>query len=129
MSSPIIILVSVPRKPVFAGGDGDGQGDSKVAGTNYNATADIPCTGIKGAGPTCKAGAIRARDQIAIEVTIPSGTRTLLFDGKGEFVTHSSSQADGSAALRSRGKRDGDWQVISVGSETYRVPDVLVMGD
>ena len=37
-----VTLVSVPDKAAMAG-DGDGQGDAKVAGTNYNATAQIRC--------------------------------------------------------------------------------------
>lgn len=127
-----ITLVSVPAGNTMAPtpGDGDGQGDSKVAGTDYNATAEIPCTGIKGAGPTCKAGVTRSPDGIAIDIPLPGGTtRTLLFDAKGSFVTHRSAEADGSAALSSKGKREGDWQVIKVGPETYRVPDAFVVGD
>ena len=38
-------------------GDGDGQGDAKVAGTKYHATSIIPCAGYKGAAAgTCPAG-------------------------------------------------------------------------
>lgn len=124
-----VTLVSVPRRSTAASGDGDSQPDSKVAGTNYNATADIPCSGVKGGGPTCKAGVTRSPEQIAVEVIIPAGIRTLLFDAKGNFVTHSSSDADGSAALRSSSRREDDWQVITVGTEIYRVPDAFVLGD
>lgn len=126
-----ITLVSVPRgTPAARAGDGDGSGDSKVAGTSYNATAEVPCSGITGGGPTCKAGVTRKPDQIAIDLTLPGGkTRTLLFNGKGQFVTHASAQADGSAALQSGARRDGDWQVVTVGSEVYRIPDPFVLGD
>lgn len=124
-----ITLVSVPRKAAIAG-DGDGQGDAKVAGTNFNATADVPCSGIAGLGASCKAGVKRGPDQISVDITLPGNrTRTLLFDGKGKFVTHASAQADGSAALQSSAKREGDWQVVTVGGETYRIPDAFLLGD
>lgn len=120
-----VTLVSVPN----AGASTAEQPDAKVAGTNYNATADIPCSGTGGA-PTCKAGVVRGADQISIDIKLPSSaTRTLLFDGKGKFVTHASAQADGSAALRSSATREDDWTIVSVGAERYRIPDAFVLGD
>jgi hypothetical protein len=52
-----------------------------------------------------------------------------LFDGKGKFVTHGSSEADGSAALSSSSRREGDWTVVNVGKEQYRIPDAFIIGD
>lgn len=123
-----ITLVSVPRQTPSAG-EGDGQADAKVAGTDYNATADIPCTLPDAAAQTCRAGVTRGPEQIAIEISLPGGsTRVLLFDGKGKFVTHGSAQADGSAALTSAATREEDWTIVTVGKETYRIPDAFVMG-
>lgn len=111
-------------------GDGDGTGDAKVAGTTFNATAQIPCRGVGSRVTTCQAGVIRNPEQIAVEVSLPSGrTRRLLFDGKGKFVTIASSQADGTAAWKVSNRRDGDTTVIETGPETYRVPDAFVIGD
>lgn len=125
-----ITLVSVPEDRTGQSGEGDSQSDAKVAGTNYNATAEVPCKGPGTANGACKAGVTRGPDQIAVDITLPGGkTRTLLFDGKGKFITHRSAQADGSAALASAGKREGDWTVISVGPEQYRVPDAFTLGD
>jgi hypothetical protein len=122
-----VTLVSVPRARA---GDGDGQGDALVPGTNYNAVADIPCSGVGDARTSCKAGVTRSADQIAVDVTLANGgLRTLLFDGQGAFVTVSQSQADGSAAYDVAGRREDDWTVITAGPETYRVPDVFVRGD
>lgn len=126
-----ITLVSVPKRAaaVASSGDGDGKGDAKVAGTTFNATADVPCSGAGVSSGSCKAGVTRGPDQIAVDVTIGGGrTRTLLFDGRGAFVTHASAEADGSAALQSSGKREGDMQVIKVGPEIYRIPDAFLVG-
>lgn len=111
-------------------GKHDEPADAKVAGTDYNATADIPCT-LPASGPSsCRAGVKRGPDQIAIEVSLPDGgTRVLLFDGKGRFVTHGSAQSDGSAALASAASRAEDWTVVTVGPESYRIPDAFVLGD
>src|SRR5512139_3989840 len=75
--------------------------DATVVGTQYNATASVPCTHVGSSSPTCPAGVTRSPDQIAVEIDIPGGKRLLLFDGKGIFVTHGSAEADGSASLTS----------------------------
>lgn len=122
-----VTLVSVPRA---ASGDGDGQGDALVAGTKYNAVAEIPCSGVGDARTSCRAGVTRGAEQIAIDLTLANGgLRTLLFDGQGVFVTVSQSEADGSAAYTVSSRRDGDWTEIRMGPETYRVPDGFVRGD
>lgn len=124
-----VTLVSVPAGSGTPG-DGDGQGDAKVAGTAFNATAEIPCKGVSAKGPDCAAGVIRSPDQITVEVALPSGQpRVLLFDGKGKFVTVSTSEADGSAAYDISSKREGDWTVVTAGPEQYLVPDAFVLGD
>ncbi|QIK96774.1 hypothetical protein G7076_10315 [Sphingomonas sp. HDW15A] len=120
----------VAASPEAKLGDGDGQGDATVAGTDFQATARIPCRGVGSAAGTCQAGVTRGPDQIAVEVSLPSGrTRSLLFDGKGKFITIASSQADGTAAWKVSSRRDGDTTVIQAGPETYRVPDAFVVGD
>lgn len=107
----------------------EGQQDATVAGTQYNATASVPCAHVGASSPTCPAGVTRSPDQIAVEIDIPSGKRLLLFDGKGKFVTHGSAEADGSAALMSSARREADWTVVTVGKEQYRIPDAFVLGD
>ncbi|WP_226019552.1 hypothetical protein [Novosphingobium sp. FKTRR1] len=126
-----VTLVSVPANHA-AGGDGDGQGDAKVAGTDYNATAQIRCSGVKGAaGGTCEAGVKRDGETGAVvEVTLPGGgQRVILFDKKGKFLTFSTAQADGTAAMKISSGRDGDTTIATLGSERYEIPDVFVQGD
>lgn len=126
-----VTLVSVPTRPPMPG-DGDGQGDAKVAGTDYNATAPIKCSGYKGApAGMCDAGVKRdAETGPYIDVTLPGGgQRTLFFEKSGKFLTINSNQADGSAAYEVKSVRKGDTQYISAGPERYEVPDVFLQGD
>ena len=126
-----VTLVSVPRSaPAF--GDGDGQGDAKVAGTPYNATAKISCSGYDGApAGMCDAGVNREADTGPyIDVTLPGGgQRTLFFEKSGKFLSINTSQADGTAAYAIKAVRQGDTQIITAGPERYEVPDAFVQGD
>ena len=126
-----VTLVSVPAAAAKAG-DGDGQGDAKVAGTNYNATAQIRCAGYKGAAAgMCDAGVVRDSETGPyIDVTLPGGAkRTILFNKDGSFLTFSTAEADGTAAMKVSSKRDGDTTIAILGTERYEIPDVFVQGD
>ncbi|NML94784.1 hypothetical protein [Novosphingobium olei] len=118
---------SATPAPVATAGDGDGQGDAKVAGTDYNATAEIPC----GGGKTCKAGVNRqAETGPYIDVTKPDGRpRTLFFARDGKFLSINSAQADGSAGFKVSSRKDGDTTIIDAGPEHYEVPDAFLLGD
>lgn len=125
-----VTLVSVPGQPPKPG-DGDSQGDAKVAGTDYNATAQIKCSDGKAAAGFCDAGVNReAETGPYIDVTFPGGRkRTLFFEKSGKFLTINSNQADGSAAYDVKATRKGDTQIITAGPERYEVPDAFVQGD
>jgi hypothetical protein len=126
-----VTLVSVPNKTAIAG-DGDGQGDAKVAGTNYHATAQIRCAGYKGAAAgTCEAGVVRdAETGPYIDVTLPDGVkRTIFFNKDGSFLSFSTAQADGTAAMPITSSREGDLTIAKLGTERYEIPDVFVQGD
>ena len=113
-------------------GDGDGQGDAKVAGTDYNATAQIRCAGYKGASAgMCDAGVVRGTETgTFVEVTLPDGRkRTIFFNKDGSFLAFSTAQSDGTAALPSGSSRDGDTTIATLGTERYEIPDAFVMGD
>lgn len=126
-----VTLVSVPASAAVPG-DGDGQGDAKVAGTDYNATAQIRCAGYKGApAGMCDAGVVRGTETgTYVDVTLPDGSkRTIFFNKDGSFLAFSTAQSDGTAALASGSSRDGDTTIATLGTERYEIPDVLVMGD
>lgn len=126
-----VTLVSVPANATKSG-DGDGQGDAKVAGTNYNATAQIPCSGYKGAAAgMCDAGVVRNTETgTSIDVTLPDGgKRTIFFNKDGGFLSFSTAQADGTAGLKISSSRKGDTTIATLGTERYEIPDVFVIGD
>ena len=126
-----VTLVSVPIDRAAMAGDSDNQGDALVAGTNYNATAQIACSGYKGAAAgMCKAGVIRNGGEGAtVEVTLPDGTkRAIFFNPDGSFLSFSTAEADGSAAKAISVTRKGDTIVAKLGTETYVIPDAFVLG-
>jgi len=126
-----VTLVSVPDDRAAMPGEGDGQGDAMVAGTNYNATAKIACAGYKGAATAmCDAGVIRGGDTgITVEVTLADGTkRAIFFNRDGSFLSFSVAEADGTAAMASSAKKQGDVTIAKLGTETYEIPDVFVTG-
>lgn len=126
-----VTLVSVPASAAKPG-DGDGQGDAKVAGTKYHATALIRCAGYKGAAAgTCEAGVVRdAEGGPYVEVKLPGGVmRTIFFNKDGSFLSFSTAEADGTAAMKISSKRIDDTTVATLGSEQYEIPDVMIQGD
>jgi len=126
-----VTLVSVPDGSGTPG-DGDGQGDAKVAGTKYHATSIIPCAGYKGAAAgTCPAGVVRdAETGPYVEVTLPDGRmRTIFFNKDGSFLSFSTAQADGTAAMKISSRREGDTTIAMLGDERYEIPDAFVQGD
>jgi hypothetical protein len=120
-----------PNKAVVAG-DGDSQGDAIVAGSPYNATAKIPCSGYKGAAAgMCDAGVVRNLETgTYIDVTLPGNvTRTIYFNSDGSFLSFAVAEADGTAAMETSAERQGDTTIATVGAERYEIPDALVKGD
>ena len=126
-----VTLVSIPdgaAKP----GDGDGQGDARVAGTEYNATAQIRCSGYKGsAAAMCDAGVVRGTETgTYVDVTLPGGgKRTIFFNSDGSFLSFSTAEADGTAAMKISSSRQDDTTIATLGTERYEIPDVFVRGD
>lgn len=87
-----VTLVSVPNSPSAMPGDGDGQGDAKVAGTDYDATAQLRCAGYRGMKATmCDAGVKRNTEDGLTLVFIdwPDGvnSRMLIFDKAGKAIS------------------------------------------
>jgi len=126
-----VVLVSVPS-PSASAGDGDGQGDALVEGSPYHATAQIRCEGYLGAAPGwCDAGVVRSAETGPyVEVSLPDGRkRTIFFNVDGSFLSFSTAEADGTAALPIESHRNGDITIATLGAEKYEVPDVFVLGD
>ena len=129
-----VTLVSVPNSSAAVPGDGDGQGDAKVAGTDYDATAQLRCAGYRGMPATmCDAGVKRSTDDGLTLVFIdwPDGvnSRMLIFDKTGKVISANTNEADGSAKFPVVGKRVEDTTIVTIGPERYEVPDVFIKGD
>lgn len=129
-----VTLVSVPNDRAATPGDGDGQGDAKVAGTPYNATAQLRCEGYRGMKATmCNAGVQRNAEggQTLVSIDWPDGvnSRMLIFDQTGKVISANTNEADGSSKFPVVGKRAGDTTIVTIGPERYEVPDVFIKGD
>ena len=126
-----VVLVSVPSRSASAG-DGDGQGDALVEGTPYHATAQIRCEGYLGAATGwCDAGVVRSTETGPyVEVNLPDGRkRTIFFNADGRFLSFSTAEADGTAALPMTSRRNDDVTIAALGTESYEIPDAFVLGD
>lgn len=135
-----ITLVSIPAGDANAGlaemqspmTPADEQEDAMVAGTEYHATAQVPC-GLGGAEPVinCPAGVIRNWGEdgtTLVEVTKPDGfKRAIFFRGTTPFGADSA-EADGSAGWDFDVSRRDDQSVIRFGPETYIIADAFVVG-
>jgi hypothetical protein len=97
--------------------------DATVAGTPYHATAKLGCAMGDGKPMTqCEAGAIRERGGNAtVRVVQPSGTERVIKFSGGRAVS-----ADGPPPFSAR--RIGDMSLVSVGRETYEIPDAFIVG-
>jgi hypothetical protein len=95
-----VVMVSIPAENQSPG-DGDGQGDANVAGTEYNATAQVLCSGYrKNPAGRCEAGIKRGhgKELSIIEILwADGGSRALFFNPDGSLLTANTAQADGSA--------------------------------
>jgi hypothetical protein len=98
--------------------------DALVAGTKYNATADISCVTTPG-GRTgaCKAGVIRkGGGNAVVEMQTP--------DGGQRSITFTGGRATGSnASAKLTATKTGDITTVRIGaSEVYYIPDAFVFG-
>jgi len=118
--------------PVGENGPVDTTGDALVPGTDYNATAPIPC-GFEGKAPTqsCNAGVKRRWGEdgtTLVEVTKPDGRTRAIFVRGTEPYGADSAQSDGSAGWDFKTTRDGDRVTIKYGPETYVIVDAFTEG-
>ena len=101
--------------------------DAKVAGTDYHATARIPCS-MGGGAPTgsCNAGVKREGGGSAmVTVTKPDGRTRTIFFANGRATGYDQSQADPGSFSASR---QGDLNIIKIGQERYEIPDAMIFG-
>jgi hypothetical protein len=103
--------------------------DAKVAGTNFNATGNVPCARARSQPMgTCKFGVERDGEGMGM-LTIfwpDGGNRVILFE-ENRPVRYDQSEADGDARMIV--DKDGDLYKISIGTERFEIPEVAIVGD
>jgi len=98
--------------------------DALVAGTNYNATAEVPCIAAADAPKgRCKAGVMRmAGGEATVELQTPDGGQRHIY-----FKNGRPTGSDANAPMRAT--RQGDTNIIRIGTvEVYEIPDAFVVG-
>jgi len=101
--------------------------DAKVAGTQYHATGNIPCSTAAGQ-PTgsCSFGVTREGHGTGmVTVTKPDGRTRTIFFKKGKATGYDQSQAD---TGKFGTKKQGDLSIIHIGQERYEIPDAVIWG-
>jgi hypothetical protein len=98
--------------------------DAKVAGTDYNATAEVPCVTAAGAPRgRCQAGVMRlGNGEATVDLKTPDGGQRYIY-----FKNGRPTGTDANAPMRVT--RQGDTNIIRVGTvEVYEIPDAFVIG-
>jgi hypothetical protein len=102
--------------------------DAKVAGTDFNATGNLPCAMGGGQQPTtsCTFGVKRqGPGNGLVTVTKPDGGKRTIFFDKGRATGYDASQADKAAF---KATHQGDLTTVHIGDERYEIPDAVING-
>ena len=100
--------------------------DALVAGTNYNATGNVPCQ--MGGAPTgnCDFGVVREGNGNGhVTITKPDGSKRTIFFEEGKATGYDSSQADNQEF---KAAKESDMYVIHIGEERYEIPEAVIFG-
>jgi hypothetical protein len=117
------ITIGVTGRGAGAGGMRPSQ-DALVPGTNYNATAEIPCVTAAGmARSRCKAGVMRMpMGEATVEIATADGGQRHIY-----FKNGRASSSDANAPFNVT--RRGDVSIIRIGRyEVYEIVDAFVVG-
>lgn len=101
--------------------------DAKVAGTDFHATGNIPCS-MSHAQPTgaCVFGVKREGNGNAmLTVTRGDGSQRVIFFEQGRAIGYDKSQADSGEF---KAKKEADLNIIHIGEERYEIPDAVILG-
>ncbi len=117
-----------PADPFGMAAGGGGQQDALVAGTDFNATGDIPCA--RNAGQPmgmCPFGVKRNGGGNGwVTVSWPDGgSRTIYFE-MGRPSSYDQSQADGDKTLMVG--QNADLFIVTIGDERFEIPDAVING-
>jgi hypothetical protein len=101
--------------------------DAKVAGTDFNATGNLPCAMGGGQPATSCAFGVKRQGQGKglVTVTKPDGGKRTIFFDKGRATGYDVSQADRAAF---KATRQSDLTTVHIGDERYEIPDAVING-
>ena len=101
--------------------------DAKVAGTDFHATGNIPCSMGKGQPTSSCAFGVRNQGNGNATVTITrfDGSKRVIFFEKGRASGYDRSQADTGMF---RAEKEADLNIIHIGDERHEIPDAVVQG-
>lgn len=94
----------------------------------FDATGNIPCAQVTGQPMTqCEFSVARAGGGYAtVVIKRPDGRSRAVFFRMGKAIGADTSQADGYPEFRA--SKEGDLNLVRVGSERYEIPDAVILG-
>ncbi len=97
--------------------------DAKVAGTDFNATGEIPCARYEGQPMSpCRFGVIRqGAGDSTVSVFWPAGGKRNIYFKGGKALS-----SDAAAPVRT--EKSSDLNRISIGAERFEIPDAAIYG-
>jgi len=112
------------------GGVAMGPDDSalRAGQEQFDATGKVPCAQQTGQPMTqCEFGVARAGGGDAtVVITRPDGRKRAIYFSRGVAIGADTSQADGYGEFSVT--REGDLNMVRVGTERYEIPDAVVLG-
>jgi hypothetical protein len=108
--------------------EGANAGDAKVAGTDFNATGNIPC-GRAADQPmaSCKFGVVRDGDgKGSVTVFWPDGGNRVIYFEAGMPAHYDDSKADAGAKMTVG--RNADLFIVQIGVQRFEIPDAVISG-
>lgn len=101
-------------------------GDAMIPGTDFHARGEIPCAVASGASGRCPFGVHREGGGSGwVQVTRPNGAMRTIFFEQGKAIRFDESEADRAPFSTTR---QGDDTVVTIGDETYVIPDAVMFG-
>ena len=122
-----VFTLDVEIKAADATADGAG-GDTKVAGTDFNATGSMPCAREAGQPMgSCEFGVIReGNGKGSITISWPDGGSRVIFFEAGKPVGYDESEADGGAKMTV--EQNADLFMVKIGKQRFEFPDAVING-
>lgn len=100
--------------------------DAKVAGTDFHATGNLPCTINAQPNSACAFGVKRQGNGNAeVVITKPDKTQRIIFFEKGYAVSYNKNQTDTNELKTTK---ESDLNIINIGQERYEIPDAVISG-